>query len=209
MKVNKYILLFCLLACSWNICGQNSCFHIEGTVDSKYNGALVTLFTITGNVIRSVDSTYVENGCFGFVGPEYLYEKSIISLGNYPDTVLSAELYLESGPIKVELKHNSVVCSPLTLEYQQFLDSCAEYRRQISVALKNKEDVEDMELKLCEYKYRFKKKPYFIMGWDVDYFFGKQTIFMILILMNCMRCYPTEINVVVMLNQNIKLERKG
>ena len=158
MKVNKYILLFCLLACSWNICGQNSCFHIEGTVDSKYNGALVTLFTITGNVIRSVDSTYVENGCFGFVGPEYLYEKSIISLGNYPDTVLSAELYLESGPIKVELKHNSVVCSPLTLEYQQFLDSCAEYRRQISVALKNKEDVEDMELKLCEYKYRFKKK---------------------------------------------------
>lgn len=158
MKVNKYILLFCLLACSWNICGQNSCFHIEGTVDSKYNGALVTLFTITGNVIRSVDSTYVENGCFGFVGAEYLYEKSIISLGNYPDTVLSAELYLESGPIKVELKHNSVVCSPLTLEYQQFLDSCAEYRRQISVALKNKEDVEDMELKLCEYKYRFKKK---------------------------------------------------
>ena len=209
MKVNKYILLFCLLACSWNICGQNSCFHIEGTVDSKYNGALVTLFTITGNVIRSVDSTYVENGCFGFVGPEYLYEKSIISLGNYPDTVLSAELYLESGPIKVELKHNSVVCSPLTLEYQQFLDSCAEYRRQISVALKNKEDVEDMELKLCEYKYRFKKKHIFIMGWDVDYFFGKQTIFMILILMNCMRCYPTEINVVVMLNQNIKLERKG
>ena len=77
MKVNKYILLFCLLACSWNICGQNSCFHIVGTVDSKYNGALVTLFTITGNVIRSVDSTYVENGCFGFVGPEYLYEKSI------------------------------------------------------------------------------------------------------------------------------------
>ena len=54
MKVNKYILLFCLLACSWNICGQNSCFHIEGTVDSKYNGALVTLFTITGNVIRSL-----------------------------------------------------------------------------------------------------------------------------------------------------------
>lgn len=133
-------------------------FCIEGVVDSKYNGSLVTLFTVTGNVIRSVDSTYVENGCFSFVGPEYLYEKSIISLGNYPDTVLSAELYLERGPIKVKLGHKSVVTSPLSIEYQQFLDSCAEYRRQIKVSLKRKENVEARELELCKYRYRFKKK---------------------------------------------------
>lgn len=156
--MNKYVLSFCLFVYSWCISAQGSNFHIKGTVDSKYDGALVTLFTITGNIVRSVDSTYVENGRFGFVGPEYIYEKSIISLGNYPDTVLSAELYLERGPIEVELKHNSVVRSPLVLEYQQFLDSCAEYRRQIKAALGKKEWVGDMELNLCEYKSRFKKK---------------------------------------------------
>lgn len=156
--MNKYIFLFCLLLYSRCACAQDSRFYIKGTVDSKYNGNLVTLFTITGNIIRSVDSTYVENGRFGFTGSEYLYEKSIISLGNYPDTVLSAELYLERGFIEVELKRYSVISSPLALKYQLFLDSCAVYQQQISAALKRKENVEELELKLCEYKYRFKKK---------------------------------------------------
>ncbi len=156
--MNKYVLLFCLFVYSWCISAQEANFHIKGTVDSKYNGDLVTLFTITGNVVRSVDSIYVKNSSFSFVGPEYLYEKSIISLGNYPDTVLFAELYLERGLIEVELKHNSVVRSPLALEYQQFLDSCAEYRRQINAALKRKEWVGNMELNLYEYKFGFKKK---------------------------------------------------
>lgn len=44
------------------------------------------------------------------------------------------------------------------MEYQQFLDSCAEYRGQIKVALKRKELVGDIELNLCEYKSELKKK---------------------------------------------------
>ncbi|WP_294629931.1 hypothetical protein [uncultured Bacteroides sp.] len=125
---------------------ERSKFHVNGIVDTKYNGALVTLFTITGNVICSVDSTYVESGRFSFQGAEYLYEKSIISLGNYPDTVLSAGLYLERGPITVELGHHSVVHSPLALEYRQFSDSCAEYHRRMNVALKKKENIDELEM---------------------------------------------------------------
>lgn len=156
--MNKCIFSFYLLVCSLSICAQDSYFHINGKVDPKYNGVLTTLFTITGNIIRSVDSTYVEDGHFHFKGPEYLYEKSIISIGNYPDTVLYAELFLERGTIEVELKQNSVVRSPLALEYRQYLDSCAEFRRQIKAAVKRNEWVSEMELKLCEYKFRFKRK---------------------------------------------------
>ena len=44
-------------------------------------------------------------------------------MGNYPDTVLSAELYLESGPIKVELKHNvSRISALLTQVYGNTLE---------------------------------------------------------------------------------------
>lgn len=133
-------------------------FHIDGVVDAKYDGALVTLFTITGNIIRSVDSTYVKSGRFSFQGAEYLYEKSVLSLGNYPDTVLSAELLLERGPIKVELGHPSVVHSPLALEYRQFSDSCIEHSRQINASLQKGKNVEELERRLSEYRYRFVKK---------------------------------------------------
>lgn len=157
-EINKYVLQFCLLLCSLGIYAQESHFRVDGKVNLKYNGVLTTLFTITGNVIRSVDSTYVENGRFSFEGPEYLYEKSIISIGNYPDTVLYAELFLERGLIDVELKRGSKVRSPLSSEYQQFIDSCSNFRNQINAAVKRNEWVGEMELKLCEYKFRFKKK---------------------------------------------------
>lgn len=156
--INKCILQLCLSLCSLGICAQESHFRIDGKVDLKYNDALTTLFTITGNVVRSVDSTYVKNGCFSFEGSEYLYEKSIISIGNYPDTVLSAELFLERGLIEVELKYNSEVRSPLSLEYQQFLDSCSRFRTQINASVRRNEWVGEMELMLCEYKFKFKKK---------------------------------------------------
>ena len=100
---NKYVLLLVLL-CSFKLYAQDSRFKVIGTVDTKYNDSLITLFTFTGDIVRTVDSTYVKNGRFGFEGWEYLYEKSLISLGNYPDTVLSAEVFLEGGNISVELK---------------------------------------------------------------------------------------------------------
>ena len=155
--MNRYLVLFCLLLCTLKPCAQNSKFHINGKIDSKYNGALITLFTFTGSIIRSVDSTYVENGNFHFEGPEYLYEKSLISIGNYPHTVLYAELLLEKGPIEVILKQKSEVYSPLALEYQHYLDSCSILQARAKIAI-DKEELAKVQQDILKYKFEFKKK---------------------------------------------------
>ena len=69
--INRYILLITLLY-AFQLCAQNNHFRINGRVDTRYNDSLVTLFTFTGDIIRSADSTYVQNGHFDFTGPEYL-----------------------------------------------------------------------------------------------------------------------------------------
>lgn len=153
---SRYYLLLVLL-CSFKLCAQNSRFKVAGTVDTKYNDSLVTLFTFTGDIVRTVDSTYVKNGRFSFEGLEYLYEKSLISLGNYPDTVLFAEVILEKGNIFVELKKKSSVHSPLMDDYEIFQDSCRVLWKRFSLE-------KDLVLKkklydqFFSYRYTFKKK---------------------------------------------------
>lgn len=56
---NKYVLLLVLL-CSFKLYAQDSRFKVIGTVDTKYNDSLITLFTFTGDIVRTVDSTYVK-----------------------------------------------------------------------------------------------------------------------------------------------------
>lgn len=156
--MNKYILFVLISLCTITVCGQTSAYQIKGKVDTMFNGNLVTLFTFTGDYIRSVDSTYVENGRFHFEGPAYIYEKSLISIGNYPDTVLVAELFLEQGPIEVEMAAESKVNSPMQREYQQYLDSCAVFYKQID-ALQGQTGIYEAEWqKLFAYKFQFKKK---------------------------------------------------
>lgn len=153
---NKYVLLLVLL-CSFKLCAQNSRYKVAGTVDTKYNDSLVTLFTFTGDIVRTVDSTYVKNGRFSFEGWEYLYEKSLISLGNYPDSVLSAEVFLEKGNIFVELKKKSSVHSPLMDDYKIFQDSCRVLWKRFSI---EKDLILKKELygHFFSYRYTFKKK---------------------------------------------------
>ena len=54
--INRYILLITLLY-AFQLCAQNNHFRINGRVDTRYNDSLVTLFTFTGDIIRSADST--------------------------------------------------------------------------------------------------------------------------------------------------------
>lgn len=157
--INRWILVFYLLFCVCCLDAQSYRFHIDGKIDSRYNGALVTLFTFTGNVIRTVDSTYVKNGCFNFEGPEYLYEKSLVSIGNYPDTVLYAELLLEQGPIEIEMKHNkSIVRSPLQTEYQQFKDSCSILLQEAESGEQEQQSSATAFNRFFSYRFQFKKK---------------------------------------------------
>lgn len=154
--INRYILLITLLY-AFQLCAQNNHFRINGRVDTRYNDSLVTLFTFTGDIIRSADSTYVQNGHFDFTGPEYLYEKSIISLGNYPDTVLFAEVFLEKGDIFVELKQKSIVHSPLVDEYRIFQDSCGILWKQFCM-LKDVDLKQDAYKQFFSYRFKFKNK---------------------------------------------------
>nr|WP_302831258.1 TlpA disulfide reductase family protein [uncultured Bacteroides sp.] len=156
--MNKYAIWFLFSVFSLTICAQKNFYRIDGKTAPRYNGSLVTLFTFTGNYIRSVDSAYVANGHFSFVGPEYLYEKSLISMGNYPDSVFAAELYLEQGPIEVELKQKSVVHSPLVTEYKLYVDSCSSIERAYSVEGQTQAFYNEGTERLLSYKYQFKKK---------------------------------------------------
>ncbi len=56
--INRYILLITLLY-AFQLCAQNNHFRINGRVDTRYNDSLVTLFTFTGDIIRSADSTFM------------------------------------------------------------------------------------------------------------------------------------------------------
>lgn len=162
--MTKFVFPFFFLIHSLLISAQTPSFQIDGHVNPRYNGALVTLFTFTGDYIRSVDSTNVDNGHFHFEGPEYLYEKSLISIGNYPDTVLVAELLLERGPIEVEMKAESEVRSPIALEYKQYRDSCGVLYSLIAAIEKQRgqkgqeEAWEAAYKRLYDYNFQFKKK---------------------------------------------------
>lgn len=175
--MNKYSLVIFFLFVSLLLSAQTSNYRIDGKISEQYNDALITLFTFTGHYIRSVDSTYVENGRFYFEGPEYLYEKSLLSVGNYPDTVFVAELFLEQGTIEVELKRKSVIRSPFETEYRQYADSCASLERSINVENQPKSFYDAGCERFFAYKLQFKKKyihngigRYFFLddAYDVD-----------------------------------------
>lgn len=156
--MKKYSLLLLLPFFSLTAGAQDNFYQINGKADTRYNGALVTLFTFTGDYIRSVDSTYVADGHFSFTGSEYLYEKSVISMGNYPDSVFAAELYLERGPIEVELKQKPVVRSPYITDYRLYADSCRKIERAYAIEGQSQAFYDEGNDRLLSYKYQFKKK---------------------------------------------------
>lgn len=159
MTIDKCGLIFLFLLSSSILSSQTPSYRIDGKVDAKYNGALITLFTFTGHYIRSVDSVHVENGRFSFEGPEYLSEKSLLSLGNYPDTVLVAHLLLERGRIEVEMNHTSVVHSSFHKEYKQYRDSCKMLFRCLEeIQHRSEEEIETAWQKLYLYQFRFIEK---------------------------------------------------
>lgn len=173
--MNKHSLFVFFLFASLLLSAQTPNYQIDGKISERYNGALITLFTFTGDYIRSVDSTYVENGHFYFEGPEYLYEKSLISVGNYPDTVFVAELFLEQGAIEVELKQKSVIRSPFETEYRQYVDSCASINRSFAVKDQTQAFYDAGLERYFAYKFQFKKK--YIHNGIGRYFFLDDTHF--------------------------------
>lgn len=126
--MNRF-LSFVILSVSYLISlAQSNSFYLQGTVDSSLNGKPIMLFTFNYldiNKISSVDTTTVKDGTFYFEGIPCLNNISLVSIGNYPNKVLTGEVVLESGYITMNLDS---VCriggTKLNDLYQQYKDSC-------------------------------------------------------------------------------------
>ena len=122
-------ILFLFIECTPK---QSDEFVIDGSIDMEHDGEMVMLFTLCGDSIISVDTTIIKKGAFKFQGNEYIRDLSVITTGNFPDKVLSAELILERGKIKVHLDSISEVSGPfLQPIYKSFHDSIIFLKKEL------------------------------------------------------------------------------
>ncbi|WP_277465305.1 TlpA disulfide reductase family protein [Parabacteroides sp. PF5-6] len=99
-------------------------FQLNGKIDSRYDGKQIMLFTFRQDTIHSVDTAVVQNGTFRFLGDEYVDDFSLVSIGNYPDKVLSSEVILNKGSIYLEFDTlNRVWGGELNDKFLAFRDS--------------------------------------------------------------------------------------
>lgn len=79
-------------------------FGLYGTAPAIYEGKQVTLLTFDGpDKILKADTTVVSNGKFFFTGSPDDYLISLVTIGNYPENVLSADVILQKGRINLQL----------------------------------------------------------------------------------------------------------
>ncbi len=126
LKSKLYVLIWLVLMFVSSACMQKmgDKYIIDGQINESYNGKNVMLFKLSGDSILSVDTTVVKNGSFKFSGQEFIEDISIITIGNYPDKTLSAELILERGNTHVTLDSVSTVTGLLLQPaYQEYRDS--------------------------------------------------------------------------------------
>ena len=114
-------ILFLFIGC---LPKQADEYYIKGTISKEHDGEMVMLFMLLGDSIVSVDTTIIKKGAFKFHGKENIRDFSVITTGNFPDRVLSAEVILESGKISVHLDSVSVVLGALLQPlYESYIDS--------------------------------------------------------------------------------------
>ena len=104
----KIIQIITLIILCYNINAQENQFYLKGTISEDYNNQHIMLFTFIGNSIRSVDTTIVNNGRFAFSGIEYPSDQSIITIGNYPEKVISNYVILERGNISIDISSSDL-----------------------------------------------------------------------------------------------------
>lgn len=96
-------------------------FKLNGKLDKGKDGEYIMLFTFKDNKIHTVDTTRMKDHSFTFTGKEYLEDLSIITYGNYPDTVWSAKVILERGTIDVRIGMEDIITgTPLNESYQAY-----------------------------------------------------------------------------------------
>jgi len=107
----------------WNSKAPIDGFELYGTINTRFDGDSIMLFSFRQDTIFSVDTAIIKNGCFFFTGKEYVDDFSLLSTGNYPDKVISEEVILNKGIIHADLDSNKVWGGELNDKYITFQDS--------------------------------------------------------------------------------------
>lgn len=123
-------------------------FKLNGKIDCYYNGNPIMLFTFKGYKINTVDTAIVRNGEFYFEGKEYLADEAVITTGNYPEKVKSANVILERGIINVDMRDSLTSASgtPLNdtiLAYDKDMKDYSSKFDKLQTDLNNKIITED------------------------------------------------------------------
>lgn len=83
-NIDKLLVLLLLLV--FMSCQQRE-YHIDGHITGMKNGSYIMLFKFSDDTIFSVDTTTIQNNRFTFEGSQFLDDISILTTGNYPDSV--------------------------------------------------------------------------------------------------------------------------
>lgn len=127
-------------------CNQTN-YHISGRITGMKDGSYVMLFKFSGDTITSVDTTTVEAGQFSFRGSEFIDDIAVLTAGNYPDKVQSAELVLERGEIQVSFDSVTLVSgTPMNDIYYSYQRKLAEYNAVVDTLINQGADPEKYPL---------------------------------------------------------------
>jgi thiol-disulfide isomerase/thioredoxin len=146
-----------MLSCNL-FCQEPKVFTLKGAINEKYNNDTIMLFAFANDKILSADTTVIKKGQFYFQGSAYTDEFSLLSIGNYPDSVISLEVILDEGDIEVSIEKDSKVGgSPLNIEYQTYIDSCPIYMKLARQEIEYQKREEKLR-RFDSYKYSYKKR---------------------------------------------------
>jgi len=102
---------------------QRNEYKLNGVVNKMFDGNAIMLFSFHQDTIQNVDTAFIDNGCFEFHGKEKLNDIGILSIGNFPDTVLSQLVILERGNINVSVDTKRIEGTPLNNLFQSYIDT--------------------------------------------------------------------------------------
>lgn len=140
-------------------------FVLRGTIAESYNGKPIMLFLLDENVIKVVDTAFIQNGRFEFYGKEYLNDIGLLSIGNYPDKVISQTVFLDKGIIYVSLDNNRIGGTYLNNLYQSYIDTNSRLKKELQIAnleknnnfVKRGSPLEKKHIEIGKYTVSFKK----------------------------------------------------
>lgn len=156
-------------------------YRLKGRANRVFDEKPVMLFSFADNTILNVDTAIISNGEFTFNGIESLQDIALLSVGNYPDTVISQLVILEQGNILVSLNENKIGGTPLNDLFQSYIDTMKVFNedlRHIAELDKQQNYIKkgtplfNKHLEIGNYSVDFKKRNiHNIVG---QYFFEKE-----------------------------------